>query len=188
MQSEPQMHYCSWFGLFLFRSPLLQKSIVFFLFLWVLRCFSSPRSPLICYFTHIWISRLFFLLEFPHSDIPGSLHICYSPRLFAACHVLLRLLVPRHSPYALRSLTSFVIICYALRRQASLLFRRHTLCIVSSQLIAFLVQLASYSKFLNLYASLYCVKLLRYFVDILCVQSPCNSSLSLYSLHLVSNS
>ena len=43
----------------------------FFLFLWVLRCFSFPRSLLIYYFTHIWISRLFFLDEFPHSDIYG---------------------------------------------------------------------------------------------------------------------
>jgi hypothetical protein len=41
---------------------------------------------------------------FPHSDIHGSMAICASPWLFAACHVLLRLLVPRHSPYALHSL------------------------------------------------------------------------------------
>ena len=40
-----------------------------------------------------------------HSDISGSMAICASPQLFAACHVLLRLLVPRHSPYALISLT-----------------------------------------------------------------------------------
>ena len=79
----------------------------FFLFLWVLRCFSSPRSLLIYYFTHIWINRLFFLFEFPHSDIPGLMDICSYPRLFAAYHVLLRLMVPRHSPYALCSLTSF---------------------------------------------------------------------------------
>ena len=31
--------------------------------------------------------------------------ICSSPRLFAACHVLRRLLMPRHSPCALSSLT-----------------------------------------------------------------------------------
>ena len=45
---------------------------------------------------------------FPHSDICGSRLICSSPQLFAACHVLLRLLMPRHSPYALLSLNSFV--------------------------------------------------------------------------------
>jgi hypothetical protein len=37
----------------------------------------------------------------PHSDICGSKLICSSPQLIAACHVLLRLLMPRHSPYAL---------------------------------------------------------------------------------------
>jgi hypothetical protein len=41
----------------------------------------------------------------PHSDIPGSKLVCSSPRLFAACHVLHRLLAPRHSPYTLSSLT-----------------------------------------------------------------------------------
>ena len=38
---------------------------------------------------------------FPHSDICGSRDICSSPQLIAACHVLLRLPVPRHPPYAL---------------------------------------------------------------------------------------
>ena len=41
----------------------------------------------------------------PHSDISGSKLICSSPELFAACHVLHRLLAPRHSPYTLSSLT-----------------------------------------------------------------------------------
>ena len=43
---------------------------------------------------------------FPHSVIPGSMPMCGSPRLIAACHDLLRLLMPRHSPCALSSLTS----------------------------------------------------------------------------------
>ena len=42
---------------------------------------------------------------FPHSDISGSKLICSSPKLFAACHVLRRLPMPRHSPCALISLT-----------------------------------------------------------------------------------
>ena len=41
----------------------------------------------------------------PHSEIRGSRPICGSPRLFAADRVLLRLLTPRHPPYAFRSLT-----------------------------------------------------------------------------------
>ena len=45
---------------------------------------------------------------FPHSEIRGSKAICALPRLIAACHVLLRLPVPRHPPCALSCLT-FVI-------------------------------------------------------------------------------
>ena len=39
----------------------------------------------------------------PHSDIPGSTVARTSPGLFAACHVLHRLSVPRHPPDALTS-------------------------------------------------------------------------------------
>ena len=43
--------------------------------------------------------------RFPHSDISGSKLARSSPKHFAACHVLLRLLAPRHPPHALCSLT-----------------------------------------------------------------------------------
>ena len=46
--------------------------------------------------------------RFPHSDISGSMDICSSPKLFAAYHVFHRLLVPRHPPCALISLTSWL--------------------------------------------------------------------------------
>src|SRR5205807_9169617 len=39
----------------------------------------------------------------PHSEIPGSPIARISPGLFAACHVLHRLSVPRHPPDALHS-------------------------------------------------------------------------------------
>ena len=42
---------------------------------------------------------------FPHSVIHGSKLMCSSPQLIAACHDLHRLLMPRHSPCALISLT-----------------------------------------------------------------------------------
>ena len=80
----------------------------FFLFLQVLRCFSSLRSLLAHYFTHVRVTRLFSLVGFPHSEINGSRNICFSPLLIAAYHVFLRLLVPSHSPYALSSLTYFL--------------------------------------------------------------------------------
>ena len=43
----PSPHaYCyTWFGLLRFRSPLLSESFVYFLFLRVIRWFSSPGSP-----------------------------------------------------------------------------------------------------------------------------------------------
>src|SRR5690349_24878662 len=56
----------------------------------------------------LWIHRAvrgFYPRGFPHSEIPGSMPTCGSPRLIAACHVLLRLLLPRHPPCALSSLT-----------------------------------------------------------------------------------
>ena len=40
----------------------------------------------------------------PHSEIPGSKPARGSPRLIAACHVLLRLLAPRRPPNALLTL------------------------------------------------------------------------------------
>ena len=54
-----------------------------FLFLRVLRCFSSPRWPLSV--LSLQLSGL------PHSDIYGLTLTCKSPQLFAAYHVLLRL-------------------------------------------------------------------------------------------------
>ena len=52
----------------------------------------------------LWIHRTVHVVltcGFPHSEICGSMAMCASPQLFAACHVLLRLSVPRHPPCAL---------------------------------------------------------------------------------------
>ena len=57
---------------------------------------------------HLWIQCTVtgvLPAGFPHSDIHGSMDICSSPWLFAAYHVFLRLLVPRHPPCALYCLT-----------------------------------------------------------------------------------
>ena len=80
----------------------------FFLFLRVLRCFSSPRFLLITYvFSYGYMSIK--TCEFPHSEISGSRDMCSSPELIAACHVLLRLQVPRHPPNALLRLNYFLV-------------------------------------------------------------------------------
>ena len=56
--------------------------------------------PSITLWIHVIVTEC-FSAGFPHSDICGSSDICSLPQLFAAYHVLLRLLVPRHPPYAL---------------------------------------------------------------------------------------
>ena len=59
---------------------------------------------------HVWLWIHHTLTEvcsvgLPHSEISGSMLICSSPKLIAACHVFHRLLMPRHSPCTLYSLT-----------------------------------------------------------------------------------
>ena len=66
--------------------------------------FQFRRFPAYAYLIQRTLHR-YCLCGLPHSEIPGSMDICSSPRLIAACHVLLRLLMPRHSPCALSSLT-----------------------------------------------------------------------------------
>ena len=86
-----------------FRSPLLSQS----------RFLSFPPGTEMVHFPgfarpQLWIHcgvRRFYPRGFPHSEIPGSKPTCGSPRLIAACHVLHRLLLPRHPPCALSSLT-----------------------------------------------------------------------------------
>ena len=83
------------FGLFPVRSPLLGESFIYFLFLRVLRCFSSPRWPLHKQMSCLQHDGL------SHSEIGGSKVICTYPPLIAAYHVLHRLSEPRHPPSAL---------------------------------------------------------------------------------------
>ena len=92
------------FGLFPFRSPLLWKSHVVFSSSGYLDV-SVHRVPLLTLWIGVRITEV-CSVRFPHSDISGSMDICSSPKLFAAYHVFHRLLVPRHPPYALISITN----------------------------------------------------------------------------------
>ena len=76
-----------------------------FLFLRLLRCFSSAGLPPHSYLIQCTLHG-YCPCGLPHSEIHGSMDICSSPWLIAACHVLRRLLMPRHSPCALYSLTN----------------------------------------------------------------------------------
>ena len=84
-------------GLVRFRSPLLTES----------RLMSFPPATEMFQFAGFaswpYGFRPGYRLRggLPHSEIPGSTIARISPGLFAACHVLHRLSVPRHPPDAL---------------------------------------------------------------------------------------
>ena len=84
-------------GLFRFRSPLLAES----------RLMSVPPGTEMFQFPGFASTGYGFTGRYPirgglpHSDIHGSTPARGSPWLLAACHVLHRLLVPRHPPNAL---------------------------------------------------------------------------------------
>ena len=98
------------FGLLRFRSPLLSESFLLS-FPPGTKMFQFPGFPS-CNYGFIARYCNITCSAFPHSDICGSLLICSSPQLFAACHVLLRRHVPRHPPYALCSLIVLVYFPY----------------------------------------------------------------------------
>ena len=100
---NPGMH-APRFGLFRFRSPLLTESHVVFSSSGYLDV-SVHRVPLHALWIGAWMAGV-CPAGFPHSEISGSKDICSSPKLFAAYHVFHRLLVPRHPPYALFSMTN----------------------------------------------------------------------------------
>ena len=75
-----------------------------FLFLGVLRCFSSPRSPLLPMYSAT-DTPILLGMGFPIQRSPDQSLFSGSPKLIAAYHVFHRLLTPRHPPYALNNLT-----------------------------------------------------------------------------------
>ena len=91
------------FGLFPFRSPLLGES----------RLLSLPTGTEMFQFPALASCPYGFRTGsaginrrgLPHSGIPGLASVCDYPGLIAAYHALHRLLVPRHPPYTLSTLT-----------------------------------------------------------------------------------
>ena len=78
---------------------------------------------------------------FPHSEIHGSQAAFASPWLIVDRYVLRRLLVPRHSPYALSSLTMFFsrdssVLRLPFRRRSTD-FSRKVLILCSNHLVLF---------------------------------------------------
>ncbi len=85
------------FRLFRFRSPLLTESISLS-FPPDTEMFQFPGLAAI----HLWIQCMLI------QESRDQCTFVYSPRLFADFHALLRLLMPRHPPCALSSLTTFI--------------------------------------------------------------------------------
>ena len=93
---QPREDKSSRFRLFRFRSPLLTESLRF-LFLGLLRCFTSPRIASLDY---EFIQRFLALDQVgcPIRRSAGQSLLNGSPQLIAICYVLHRLLAPRHPP------------------------------------------------------------------------------------------
>ena len=85
--------------LFPVRSPLLRESLLISFPLGN-EMFQFPKFASVNFSINRWPRKA----GFPHSDIFGLTLVFNSPKLFAEYHVLHRLLLPRHPPYALVSL------------------------------------------------------------------------------------
>ena len=124
--------------------------------------FQFRRFPTYTYFIQCTLTE-YCSAGFPHSEICGSKLMCSSPQLIAACHVLHRLLMPRHSPCALISLTFieqpfscsrhlelcrhqiwFIVVCVTLLKNYN---RFHKFYFVTSLLLARNFLLASLFSF-----------------------------------------
>ena len=87
--------------------------------------FSLPQGTEMFHFpwlapSNLWIqlevTPLFAVLGFPIRTSPDQRSVDSSPELFAATHVLHRLLAPRHPPHALSSLLALISFIPASRR------------------------------------------------------------------------
>ena len=150
--------------------------IVYFLFLQVLRCFSSLRSP-------PTIGRIPAPQAggLSHSEIRGSRDICSFPRLIAAYHVLHRLREPRHPPcalsylsYRLRHYVARTVYTFSLYFGFKLCFCHIMSKIVSVVLMIDYVRLRS----LRLSSNLHAVENNGFEPLTPCLQSRCSSQLS----------
>ena len=89
-------------GLFRVRSPLLTES----------RLISFPLGTEMFHFPRFALHDYVFIMQYliaqvgsPIQTPPDQCIFACSPKLFVGYHVFLRLLLPRHSPYALIHLT-----------------------------------------------------------------------------------
>ena len=156
----------------------------FFLFLWVLRCFSSPRSLLIYYFTHIWIVGLFFPTEFPHSEISGYIGYVLLTKAF-------RSLSRPSSAFGAQAFTlrsqQLNLLCFCLTFGFIVYSYEYSSLPFFLEYLIYSTIYFSMCYSLKQYTSFYVVRFLRDFVNIQLVLFPRHSSSSQYNSHLVLN-
>jgi hypothetical protein len=97
------------FGLFRFRSPLLTESLLLSLPVGT-EMFHFPTFPLPALYIQAGVTRSYHYAGrgFPIRRSSDRSSLINSPRLIADCYVLLRLQMPRHPPFALRNLTTYM--------------------------------------------------------------------------------
>ena len=124
----------SWFGLFPFRSPLPGNRF-FFLFLQVLRCFSSWVCLQDAMYSRQDTTRL-NVVGSPFGNLRIKAHL-QLPKHIGVSAVLHRLLVPRHSPCALNNNLQLSIHIAFRRRQL------HSFSQSRTEVRSFLLSIAS---------------------------------------------
>jgi hypothetical protein len=97
------------FSLFRFRSPLLTESLLFSLPVGT-EMFHFPTFPLPALYIQAGVTKSHRCAwrGFPIRRSSDRSSLINSPRLIADCYVLLRLQMPRHPPFALRNLTTYM--------------------------------------------------------------------------------
>ena len=141
------------------------RNLVWFLFLALLRCFSSGGSlhiPIL--FSICWL--IYYQPGCPIRKSADIMPAYDSPQLFAVNHVLLRLPVPRHSPCALCSLTCF----YSLSASPDneFIMRSSKFEIVEFSLVDNCNLYYPYSKILCLFKTVDTVSYLSFVLQLLC--------------------
>ena len=129
LQSEPQDARILVWALSISLAATLEIEVSFFSsgYLDV----SVPPVPFHTLWIGVWIHEV-CSCGFPHSDISGSRDICSSPKLIAAYHVFHRLLVPRHPPYALSTLTiERTIVVLSSSLSSSVMTTGNSFCLMS---------------------------------------------------------
>ena len=120
---QPRKNKFFRFGLFPFRSPLLRESHSLS-FPLLTEMFHFSRFTLPCLFYSARSNAVLPALGFPIRKFPDQSALTAPRDLSQSCHVLHRLLSPRHPPIALNCLIQLLVTIIAMRDSIQSAFRR----------------------------------------------------------------